>query len=121
MKTCLIVDDSRVIRHVTRGFMEKLGFSVEEADSGLTALESCRRQMPETILLDWNMPVMDGMTFLVNLRDMPKGRQPKGLFCTTENDIGRMSRALEAGADEFVMKPFDQHILSEKLAQVGAL
>ena len=111
MKTCLIVDDSRVIRHVTRGFMEKLGFSVEEADSGLTALESCRRQMP----------VMDGMTFLVNLRDMPKGRQPKVLFCTTENDIGRMSRALEAGADEFVMKPFDQHILSEKLAQVGAL
>ena len=121
MKSCLIVDDSRIIRKVARRILEDMDFEVSEAADGAEAMAYCRSEMPQAILLDWNMPVMDGMTFLLNLREMPRGRQPKVLFCTTENDIGRMSRALEAGADEVVMKPFDQHLLSEKLAQVGAL
>lgn len=121
MKHCLIVDDSRVIRRIARGFMENLSFEVAEADSGVTALDQCRDHMPDAILLDWNMPEMDGITFLRALRAEPGGDAPKVVFCTTENDFAHISAALEAGADEYVMKPFDEEILSVKLSAVGVL
>ena len=117
----LIVDDSRVIRKIARGFMENLHFEIMEADTGAVALEQCHEHMPDLILLDWNMPVMDGITFLRALRARPGGAAPKVVFCTTENDFAHISAAMEAGADEFVMKPFDEEILSAKLNAVGAL
>ncbi|MFO1014586.1 MAG: response regulator [Caulobacteraceae bacterium] len=121
MRKCLVVDDSRVIRKIARGFMENLAFDVDEADDGSTALTHCRTAMPDAILLDWNMPVMDGLSFLKALRAEPGGAAPKVLFCTTENDFAHISAALEAGADEYLMKPFDEEILTAKLSSVGAL
>jgi len=120
-RTCLIVDDSRIIRKVARRIVEGLGFDVDEAADGAEALAYCATATPEVILLDWNMPVMDGLTFLRRLRAQPGGDQPKVLFCTIETDAERIREALEAGADEYVMKPFDGEILESKLAEAGVV
>lgn len=119
MKTSLIVDDSRVIRKVSRHILEGLGFDVSEAENGQTALEACERSMPDLILLDWNMPVMSGIEFIVKLRKREGGDAPKVVFCTTENDVAHIRAAIEAGADEYVMKPFDHETLQIKLQLVG--
>jgi two-component system, chemotaxis family, chemotaxis protein CheY len=119
MKTCLVVDDSGVVRKVARRIVETLNFSVIEAEDGEKALEACKHAMPEAVLLDWNMPVMDGLEFLVNLRAMPGGDAPKVVFCTTENGMDHIARALEAGADEYIMKPFDKDIVTDKFREVG--
>lgn len=121
MKTCLIVDDSRVVRKVARKILEELGFSCSEAEDGQKALEACLVQMPETILLDWNMPVMNGIEFLKKLRQAPQGGVPKVVFCTTENDFSFIQEALSAGANEYIMKPFDSEIVQSKFMQIGAL
>lgn len=119
MKTCLIVDDSRVIRKVSRHILETLGFSVEEAENGKEGLDHCDGQMPDVILLDWNMPVMTGIEFITQLRQRPEGNKPKVVFCTTENDVAHIREAISAGADEYVMKPFDHETLQIKLQLVG--
>ncbi|MCB1473802.1 MAG: response regulator [Rhodobiaceae bacterium] len=121
MKTCLVVDDSSVIRKVARRILEDLGFMVTEAEDGDTALEACTDAFPDAILLDWNMPRMDGLSFLEQMRSLPGGDAPKVVFCTTENDIGKIARALRAGADEYIMKPFDREIVEAKLMQAGLL
>jgi two-component system chemotaxis response regulator CheY len=119
MKTCLIVDDSRVIRKVSRHILETLGFVVDEAEHGRAALDMCQTEMPDVVLLDWNMPVMTGIEFLAHLRKCPGGEKPKVVFCTTENDVAHIREAIEAGADEYVMKPFDHETLQIKLQLVG--
>jgi len=119
VKTCLVVDDSRVIRKVSRRILEDLGFEVAEASDGVEALAWCSAVMPDAILLDWNMPQMDGMEFLWRLRAEPRGDGPKVIFCTVENEIERIREALDAGADEFIMKPFDGGIVAGKLAYLG--
>ena len=119
MRLCLIIDDSRIIRKVARRIVEGLGFDVEEAADGAEALAFCAATMPDVVLVDWNMPVMDGMTFLRRLRASPGGDGPKVLFCTIETDPDRIADALDAGADEYVMKPFDGEILGLKFADVG--
>jgi two-component system chemotaxis response regulator CheY len=121
MKTCLIVDDSRVIRKVARRILEQLGFEVCEAADGAEALAYCRSEMPTVILLDWRMPVMDGLTFLRELRATPGGNAPKVLLCTVETTAERIREALEAGADEYVMKPFDADILEARLIEAGVV
>ena len=121
MKTCLVVDDSKVIRMVARRILEGLNFSIAEAADGQKAVEACEKQMPDAVLLDWNMPVMDGYEFLRNLRLMPGGDRPKVVFCTTENDVAHIARALHAGANEYIMKPFDKDIVAEKFQQVGLI
>jgi two-component system chemotaxis response regulator CheY len=121
MKTCLIVDDSRIIRKVARRILEDIGFEVSEAADGSEALAYCRSEMPDAVLLDWNMPVMDGMSFLRQLRTEPGGSEPTVLFCTVENEPERILEALDAGADEYVMKPFDGDILESKLAEAGLI
>ena len=120
MKSCLIVDDSRVIRKVSRHIVETLGFTVDEAADGQEALAKCESKMPDVILLDWNMPVMSGIEFLVKLRERPNGREPKVVFYTTENDVAHIREAIDAGADEYVMKPFDHDTLQMKLQLIGA-
>ena len=121
MKYCLIVDDSRVVRKVARRILEDLGFETDEAADGKLALESCQRRMPDAVLLDWNMPVMDGLEFLRALRQLPTGDAPVVVFCTTENDISHIQTAIEAGANEYIMKPFDSDIIQTKFAQVDLL
>ncbi len=119
MKSCLIVDDSKVIRKVSRHILENLGFSVEEAENGKLGLEACEASMPDVILLDWNMPVMTGIEFITHLRKRDGGDKPKVVFCTTENDVAHIREAINAGADEYVMKPFDHETLQIKLQLVG--
>ena len=121
MKKCLIVDDSRVIRRVSRHILETLGFTVEEAENGKIGLECCEASMPDVVLLDWNMPVMSGIEFIVQLRRAPGGAKPKVVFCTTENDVAHIRGAMEAGADEYVMKPFDHDTLQIKFQLVGVV
>jgi two-component system, chemotaxis family, chemotaxis protein CheY len=118
-RTCLVVDDSRVVRKVARRILESNGFEVAEAADGQLALESCRTAMPDCILLDWNMPVMDGITFLKALRQEFGPDNPTVVFCTTENDIGHIEAAISCGAQEYIMKPFDEDILIGKFGQVG--
>jgi two-component system, chemotaxis family, chemotaxis protein CheY len=119
VKHCLVVDDSAVIRKVARRILEGLAFRISEAEDGEQALTACRTEMPDAVLLDWNMPVMDGYEFLKELRQMPGGGAPKVVFCTTENDVGHIARALHAGANEYIMKPFDKDIMTAKLQEVG--
>lgn len=116
---CLVVDDSRVIRKVARRILEDMAFEVEEAADGQEALAACRRSMPRAILLDWNMPNMNGLDFLMQLRRERGGDRPVVVFCTTENDALQIAHALKAGADEYIMKPFDGEILQAKFAEVG--
>ena len=119
MKTCLIVDDSRVILKVARRILEDLRFEITEAADGMEALAHCRAVMPDAILLDWNMPVMNGIDFLRALRAEPGGGAPIVVFCTTENDLSHIAMAIEAGANEYIMKPFDGDIIEAKFSEVG--
>jgi two-component system, chemotaxis family, chemotaxis protein CheY len=116
---CLVVDDSAVIRKVARRILEGMDFTILEAEDGSKALDVCSMQMPDAILLDWNMPVMDGYEFLKNLRKAENGSKPKVVFCTTENDVAHIARAMHAGADEYIMKPFDKDILQSKFREIG--
>jgi two-component system, chemotaxis family, chemotaxis protein CheY len=118
-RNCLIVDDSRVARHFARKLLEGPKFAIQEAADGELALKACASGMPDLILLDWNMPVMNGIEFLRALRVMNQGAKPVVLFCTTENQLDRVVEALEAGANEYIMKPFDGEILTSKLALMG--
>jgi two-component system chemotaxis response regulator CheY len=120
-RTCLVVDDSRVVRKVARRILESNGFVVTEAADGQKALDACREALPDCVLLDWNMPVMDGLTFLHALRKEFGPDNPPVVFCTTENDISHIEAAILAGAQEYIMKPFDEDILTGKFAQVGLL
>ena len=120
-KTCLIVDDSKIVRKVARKIFEGLGFEVSEAENGMLALEECTKQMPFVVLLDWHMPVMDGLSFIKSLREMEGGLAPTVIFCTTETDINNITAALSAGANEYVMKPFDSEIIQGKLQQLGLI
>lgn len=120
-KSCLVVDDSKVIRKVARHILESMSFSVDEAADGREALAFCRTNRPDVILLDWNMPVMSGMEFLGAFNDLDYGddERPRVVFCTTENSIDHIRAAIEAGADEYVMKPFDRETLEGKMQLVG--
>ena len=121
MKQFLIVDDSNVIRNVTRHILESMDFEIHEAENGQEALEKCRHSMPDAVFLDWNMPIMDGIDFLLALRSEAGGHKPKVIFCTTENDAEHITQAINAGADEYIMKPFDRRILEHKLLEVGVI
>lgn len=120
-RTCLVVDDSRVVRKVARRILESRGFVVEEAADGRLALDACRLRMPDCVLLDWNMPVMSGIEFLHALRAEFGPDNPPVVFCTTETEISFIEQAIAAGAQEYIMKPFDDDILAGKFAQVGLL
>lgn len=121
MKSCLIVDDSKVIRMVATKILKELSFETVEAEDGLIALEICQKKLPDAVLLDWNMPNMNGIDFLRELRKLPGGEAPIVVFCTTENDIEHIQEAISAGANEYIMKPFDSEIMQAKFSQVGLL
>ena len=121
MKTCLVVDDSRVVRKVARKILEGLEFDCDEAEDGQKAVERCQTKMPDAILLDWNMPVMGGIEFLRQLRQMSGGGAPRVVMCTTENTLEHIREALGAGADEYIIKPFDSDIIQSKFTLVGLL
>lgn len=121
MKFCLVVDDSKVVRMVARKILESLNFEIEEAADGKAAMDACNKRMPDAILLDWNMPVMSGIDFLRQLRGSDGGDKPIVVFCTTENDVQHIQEAINAGANEYIMKPFDSDIIQAKFSQVGLI
>ena len=121
MKSCLVVDDSRVVRTVARRILQGLSFEVREAANGQEAILACLSAMPDVVLLDWNMPVMNGIEFLRALRAVPGGEAPVVVFCTTESDITHIRQAIDLGANEYIMKPFDSEILELKFSQAGVL
>lgn len=121
MTRVLVVDDSSVIRKIARRILEALSLETAEAESGQAALDACAADMPDGILLDWNMPEMDGYAVLRRLRKMEGGDKPKIVFCTTENDVAHIAKARHAGADDYMMKPFDRDVLKVKMAAVGLL
>ena len=118
--TVLTVDDSKIVRKVTRNMLEPLGFEVIEAEDGQVALDLCANTMPNVILMDFNMPVMNGMDSLKYIRALPNGGADVIIiFCTTMNEMDFIQKAIMAGANEFVMKPFDADILKNKFEQLG--
>lgn len=121
-KKILIVDDAKIVRKFSRKILDKLGFEdVDEAEHGKEALEKVTASMPDAILLDWNMPVMDGLEFIQNLRKLPNGEDPIVIFCTTENEIKKIETALSNSANEYIMKPFDEDVIKTKFEQLGVL
>lgn len=120
-KKCLIVDDSSVVRKVCRKIVENIGFIAEDAIDGKDALEKCAAGQPDVILLDWNMPVMDGLEFMKAYHPQQQEHGTIVIFCTTENDITKIMLAMEAGANEYIMKPFDEEIVKTKFQQLGLI
>jgi two-component system chemotaxis response regulator CheY len=115
IRLCLIVDDSTTVRKIARRILLKHEFEVDEAENGQIALERCACRMPDVILLDWNMPIMNGIEFLRSLRRTEGGSTPKVILCTTESDVDHIREALDAGASEYLIKPFDAESLGAKL------
>ncbi len=121
MRTCLVVDDSSVIRKVARRIWRASTSRFSKPRTVRRRWRPASAALPDAVLLDWNMPVMDGYEFLGHLRRMPGGDQPKVVFCTTENDVAHIARALHAGANEYIMKPFDKDIVTAKFQEVGLI
>lgn len=116
----LIVDDSRAIRSIIGKTVRELGFEVLEAGHGGEGLKQLNAGGPvDLALVDWNMPEMNGFEFLVAVRANPAWKDMVILMVTTETEMSQMQLALEAGADEYVMKPFTPDVLREKLQLVG--
>lgn len=120
MQHCLVVDDASVIRKVARHILESLRYEVTEAEDGHQALELCREQIPDIILLDWHMPLLSPFEFLSAFRNLPGAKRTTVIYCTTENDPMDISRALSAGADDYLMKPFDRESIVAKLSEIAA-
>ena len=122
MRKLLIVDDSRFIRLAVRRIVESLGFAADEVENGQQALDYLQKSgPPDGILLDVMMPVMDGLTFLRAVRQDPRFQQLIIVVCTTRSAMEEIQAAVEAGANEYIMKPFTDEILADKLRQVGIL
>ncbi len=119
MKTCLVVDDSSVVRKVARRIFEVLAFETLEAHGAHEALGQCQEAMPDAILVDGHLSAMTTTEFLSTLRMMREGDKPVVLFCTSENDNGEIARALTAGADDYILKPFDRESIRSKLTAAG--
>lgn len=121
MKSCLVVDDSRVIRMVAKKILQELNFRVLEAENGKKALEICEVELPDVVLLDWNMPVMNGFDFMLAMRKLPGGDKVIIVFCSSINTLDEIMEAMQAGANEYVMKPFDSEIIQAKFEHLGLI
>lgn len=119
MKHCLVADDSDVIRKISRRILESLQFEVSEAQNGQEAIDLCGKRMPDAVLLDWLMPTMNGTDFITALRQLPGGKRPVIIYCTTENDPFEISKAIKLGADHYLMKPFDRQSILQKLEEAS--
>ena len=118
-RTCLIVDDSRVIRKVSSKIALSLGYVPIEAENGEEALARCKKSMPDLVLTDWNMPEMDGIEFVSKLRAIPTPKEPTVVFCTSNGEAKDIHDGIAAGADDYIVKPFDEAALRAKLEKLG--
>ncbi len=116
----LIIDDSKTMRSILRRIVTELGFETTEAGNGQEALDKMRAGLvPDLCLVDWNMPVMDGYTFITSVRDNPEWRDVTLMMVTTESEQRQIVRALAAGAHEYVIKPFTPEAIVQKLELLG--
>ncbi len=121
MKKVLVIDDSSMIRKVTRMILERLHFEVWEAESALQALNMVRRNKPDAIMVDWDMPNMNGVDFIQTYQAQVIGQKPVIIYCVTEYIDTNVNRALQLGADSYLMKPFDLNDVQQKFAECGLL
>ncbi|WP_460796543.1 response regulator [Nocardioides pacificus] len=118
----LVIDDSRAMRKILSRILVELGFEVREAGNGQEALDSVAEHgCPDVALVDWNMPVMDGLTFIKTLRSKPENRSVTLMMVTTESEHSQMVRALAAGAHEYLIKPFTPDAVAAKLDLLGVV
>ena len=116
----LVIDDSRAIRLILARMLRDLGFEVDEATNGREGLARLvDGETPDLVLVDWNMPEMTGIDFVIAARKPPYSSKARLMMVTTETEVPQMVRALEAGADEYVMKPFTREAIVEKLQLLG--
>jgi two-component system chemotaxis response regulator CheY len=118
--TALIVDDSRVLRRLLGGMLREIGFEVVEAANGSEGLDQLERgATPDVALVDWNMPVMNGLQFVQSVRANSRFAGLPIMMVTSETELDRVQTAIEAGANEYVMKPFGKEVIAEKLQLLG--
>lgn len=119
--TAMVIDDSRAMRLMLGDQLRSLGYGVSEAGDGRAGLDqlASTEQPPKLILVDWNMPVMDGLSFIQAVREDDRFNRTSLLVVTSETEVDQMMRALQAGADEYLMKPFSPEALMSKLHLLG--
>ena len=118
---CLVVDDSRVVRKLSRKIAEELGYRVAEAENGEEALARCKQGMPDLVITDWQMPVMSGPEFVSALRALPGADRAKVMFCTSKGEATDIHEGIGAGADDYIVKPFNEAALKAKLERLVAI
>ncbi len=123
MAQAMVIDDSRAIRMILSRTLERLGYQVAQATNGKDALEQIHREGSQValFLVDWNMPEMDGLTFVKALRCESQYVSTPVMMVTTETEADQMGAALEAGANEYVIKPFTDETIEDKLRMLGVL
>ncbi|MEM9355743.1 MAG: response regulator [Pseudomonadota bacterium] len=118
MKLCLVVDDSQVVRKVAKCLLNNLGYDVHVAGDGQEALEICQNRMPDVILLDWHMPIMDGHEFLALFGRAFGSKQTHIVYATTDLDPTDISKAISAGANDYILKPYDESSFDAKFGKL---
>ena len=121
MPRCIIADDSKIMRMLLSKIMENFGFEVNEAEDGEEVLEQCVSFRPDLIISDWRLPLIEGIDVLYKIRADRRLKQPKFIFCSYVTDAATIKQALDGGADDFIMRPFDEDIIASKLAILGML
>lgn len=119
MATCLIADDSKIIRMVLSKIMTNLGFDIVEAEDGEDVIGHWKKGNIDLIIMDWRLQVMEGIDVLYMIRSNQKMPQPKIIFCSSLIDEGKIREALQGGADDYIMKPFDEEIIESKITILG--
>ena len=115
MTSCVVADSSKVIRMLLVKIMENFGYDVFEAEDGETLQKICEANIPDIIICDWQLPVVDGTDILYSLRSDKKIKQPIFIFCSYIKNTDIIAQALSLGADDFIMRPFDEDIIASKL------
>jgi len=121
MASCVIADDSKIMRMLLSKIMDNFGYVVSEAENGEDLIEQCALDMPDLIICDWHLPLIEGIDVLHKIRSNKDCKQPIFLFCSHINDVSVIRQALAAGADDFIMRPFDEDIIASKLKIVKIL
>ena len=116
MKRCLVVDDAEIVRKVARAIIESLKYTVVEAANGAEALDACKAEMPDIVFLDWHMPATNSIELIKGIRHMRAAKRPYILYCMTEDDQEILGRAITAGIDDTISKPFDRASITSKFA-----